>query len=141
MRIMHYPKQEASADDQNGIGAHTDFTAFTTVTQDENGGLEVLSKSGEWIKVKPIPGAFVINIGDCLMRQTNDFFVSTIHRVINKTGVERFSVPFFFGFNRDMDLVPIPSCVSAENPAKYPLMTAGEYVKFRANTTKLTKSS
>ncbi|KIW63091.1 hypothetical protein PV04_09968 [Phialophora macrospora] len=141
MRIMHYPQQEASLDDQNGIGAHTDFTAFTTVTQDGIGGLEVLSKSGEWIKATPIPGSFVINIGDCLMRQTNDFLVSTVHRVINKTGAERFSVPFFFGFNRDMDLTPVPSCVSEDNPAKYPLMTAGEYVKFRANTTKQTKSS
>ncbi|KAE8337780.1 hypothetical protein BDV24DRAFT_166914 [Aspergillus arachidicola] len=141
MRIMHYPDQQASRDDQNGIGAHTDFTSFTIVTQDEQGGLEVLSKSGEWIQVKPIPDTFVINIGDCLMRQTNDVFVSTIHRVINHSGAERYSVPFFFGFDREMPLNPVPSCISDNNPAKYPLMTAGEYLKFRVNTTKGTRAS
>ncbi|KAF3399910.1 putative iron/ascorbate oxidoreductase [Penicillium rolfsii] len=141
MRIMHYPEQKVSRDDQNGIGAHTDFTSFTIVTQDSQSGLEVLSKSGAWVQVKPIPDTFVINIGDCLMRQTNDVFVSTIHRVINQSGADRYSVPFFFGFDREMPLVPVPSCISHENPVKYPLMTAGDYLRFRVNTTKGTRTS
>ncbi|KAK4963088.1 hypothetical protein LTR10_000716 [Elasticomyces elasticus] len=98
MRIIHYPQQEAAPVDQNGIGAHTDFEAFSIVTQDGNEGLEVLNKSGYWIKAKPVPDAFVVNIADCFMRQSNDFFVSTVHRVINKSGRERYSLPFFFGF-------------------------------------------
>jgi isopenicillin N synthase-like dioxygenase len=137
MRVIHYPQQEAPPEDQHGIHAHTDFECFTTVTQDENAGLEVLSKSGEWIKAPPIPGAFVINIADCFMRQTNDFFVSTVHRVINKSGKERFSCPFFFGFDRKKVLEAVPTCVSEENPMKYPVMTAGEYYKIRANKGKL----
>jgi isopenicillin N synthase-like dioxygenase len=136
MRILHYPQQEASAEDQNGIGAHTDFECFTTVTQDDCGGLEVLSKEGEWIKAKPIPGAFVVNIADCFMRQTNDFFVSTVHRVINKSGRERYSCPFFFGFDRRKVLEAVPTCVGEENPMKYPIMTAGEYYAWRANKAK-----
>lgn len=71
------------------------------VTQDETpSGLEVLSKqSGYWVKAPPVPGAFVVNIADCFMRQTNDYFVPTVHRVVNRSGRERYSVPFFFGFD------------------------------------------
>lgn len=136
MRILHYPEQIESADEQQGIGAHTDVECFTIVTQDDSGGLEVLSKSGNWIKADPIPGSFVVNIADCFMRQTNDFFVSTVHRVINKSGKERYSAPFFFGFDREKLLEPVPTCVSADNPMKYPVMTGGEYYKWRTNKQK-----
>lgn len=152
MRLTHYPPQQvrilttvagslclqrqASPSDQLGIGAHTDFECFTFVTQDEHAGLEVLSKSGYWIKAKPIPGSIVVNIADCFMRQTNDFFVSTVHRVVNKAGAERYSCPFFFGFNHDMKLEPVPTCVSEENPMKYPIVTSGEYLKWRAEQAK-----
>ncbi len=136
MRILHYPQQEYSVDDQNGIGAHTDVECFTIVTQDDCGGLEVLSKTGGWIKASPIPGSFVVNIADCFMRQTNDFFVSTVHRVVNKSGKERYSVPFFWGFDRKMLLEPVATCVSDENPMKYPVITAGEYYAWRTNKQK-----
>ncbi|KAL4876510.1 2OG-Fe(II) oxygenase superfamily protein [Aspergillus karnatakaensis] len=138
MRILHYPEQKHSVDDQNGIGAHTDVECFTIVTQDLSGGLEVLGKNGNWIKAEPIPGSFVVNIADCFMRQTNDFFVSTVHRVINKSGKERYSAPFFFGFDRTKLLEPIPTCVSEENPMKYPIMTGGEYYAWRTNRQKKT---
>lgn len=140
LRILRYPEQTASVDDQNGIGAHTDFECFTIVNQDMSGGLEVLSKSGKWIKAKPVPHSFVINIADCFMRQTNDYFVSTVHRVINKSGKERYSIPFFYGLDRKMPLEPIPSCISAQNPENYPLMTAGEYYIWRAKTAKIKSS-
>jgi isopenicillin N synthase-like dioxygenase len=127
---------QASPSDQLGIGAHTDFECFTFVTQDEQAGLEVLSKSGYWIKAKPIPGSIVVNIADCFMRQTNDFFVSTVHRVVNKGGSERYSCPFFFGWNHDMELEPVPTCVSDDNPMKYPTVTSGEYLRWRAEQAK-----
>ncbi|KAH8769014.1 putative gibberellin 3-beta hydroxylase [Diaporthe sp. PMI_573] len=136
MRILHYPEQENGIDDQNGIGAHTDVECFTIVNQDTAGGLEVLSKSGNWVKADPVPGAFVVNIADCFMRQTNDFFVSTVHRVINKSGKERYSAAFFFGFDKDKQLEPVPSCISEENPMKYPIMTGGEYSRFRVSKVK-----
>lgn len=140
MRILHYPEQQHSVDDQNGIGAHTDVECFTIVTQDLAGGLEVLGKTGNWIKATPIPGSFVVNIADCFMRQTNDFFVSTIHRVINKSGKERYSVPFFFGFDRKKLLEPVPTCVNEDNPSKYPVMTGGEYYEWRTNKQKKTNT-
>ncbi|KAJ4363882.1 hypothetical protein N0V83_009334 [Neocucurbitaria cava] len=135
MRIIRYPEQVASRDDQTGIGSHTDVECFTIVTAD-SAGLEVLSKAGQWIQVAPVKGAFVVNIADCFMRQTNDFFVSTIHRVINENGKERYSAPFFWGFNRDTVLQPVPTCVSDQNPNKYPVMTAGEYYTWRTRAQK-----
>ncbi|KAM0551164.1 hypothetical protein ACHAPJ_008506 [Fusarium lateritium] len=140
MRILHYPNQSHSVDDQNGIGAHTDVECFTMVTQDSAGGLEVLSKDGTWVKAKPIPGSLVVNIADCFMRQTNDFFVSTVHRVINKSGRERYSAPFFFGFDRSKLLEPVATCVSDANPMKYPVMKGGEYYTWRTNKQKRTNN-
>jgi isopenicillin N synthase-like dioxygenase len=135
MRILKYPRQQASRDDQTGIGSHTDVECFTIITQDAP-GLEVLNKAGNWIKVMPIKDSFVVNIADCFMRQTNDFFVSTVHRVINESGDERYSAPFFWGFDREAILNPVSTCVSEENPNKYPVMRAGEYYTWRTKRQK-----
>ncbi|KAH7062600.1 putative isopenicillin N synthetase [Macrophomina phaseolina] len=133
MRILHYPEQVVSPDEQAGLGAHTDFECWTIVSQwDGCGGLEVLSKRGVWVRAEPVPNSFVVNIGDCFMRQTNDFFVSTVHRVVNRSGRERYSAPFFFGFDREKLLKPVETCVGEENPMKYPVVTAGEYYRWRA---------
>lgn len=139
MRILHYPEQRHPVDEQNGIGAHTDVECFTIVTQDGSaGGLEVLSRSGggSWVRAEPVPGALVVNIADCLMRQTNDFFVSTVHRVVNMSGGERYSAPFFFGFDGRRLLEPVPTCVGEGNPMRYPVVTGEEYHRFRARMVK-----
>ena len=84
----------------NKVFELTLMSSALQVTQDDSGGLEVLGKNGSWIKADPVPNSFMVNIADCFMCQTNDFFVSTVHRVINKSGKERYSAPFFFGFDR-----------------------------------------
>lgn len=140
MRILRYPEQKHTAEEQNGIGAHTDVECFTVVTQDASGGLEVLGKNGNWVKAEPVAGSFVVNIADCFMRQTNDFFVSTVHRVINKSGGERYSAPFFFGLDRTKLLEAVPTCVGEGNPMKYPVMTNGEFYAWRTNRQKRTNT-
>ncbi|KAG7887665.1 hypothetical protein KL936_004362 [Ogataea polymorpha] len=137
MRLVHYPPQKVDADEQVGIGAHTDFECFTLVNQDMVGGLEVLNKSGNWVKAPYIEDTFVVNVADCLMRLTNDTFVSTVHRVVNNTsGTDRYSCPFFFGVDKRYVLNPLPTCVSSEKPAKYPVTTCGEYLAWRASLSK-----
>ena len=59
----------------------------------------MLTKEGQWIKVPPVADTFVVNIGDFLARLSNDRFRSTVHRVYNHAPVDRYSMPFFFGFN------------------------------------------
>lgn len=149
LRLIYYPSQDGPIDpDQIGIGAHTDYECFTLLLQDEVGGLQVGNRQGEWIKATPIPGAIIINIGDMLMRWTNGEFVSTPHRVINNSGRERVSFPFFFGANYDCVVRPLPQFVSEERPAQFPPTRCGlwtenmitdvyEYrVKYRGNITK-----
>ncbi len=82
-----------------GLGSHTDLQCFTLLWQDMIGGLLVLNRAGEWIKATPIPGTIVVNIGDFLMRMTNDKWQSTVHRVeVNKSLEPRGSMPLFFGW-------------------------------------------
>ncbi|PCH40421.1 Clavaminate synthase-like protein [Wolfiporia cocos MD-104 SS10] len=132
MRVLHYPPQTGTVDDRIiGIGAHTEF-CFTILWQEPGiQALQVLNKQNEWIDAPPIPGTLVVNLGDQFARWTNDVFKSTVHRAINRSGVRRYSIPLFFGTDYDVRLEPIPSCVSAERPPKYEVVTAGDYVKER----------
>ena len=132
LRVLHYPPQSGEIDDrQIGIGAHSDYECFTVLAQDSVSALQVLNASGEWIAADPLPGCFVVNIGDQMARWTNDLFASTVHRAINRSGKERYSIPFFFGPNYDTIVEALPSCVDADHPAKYPPVSSGDYVNGR----------
>jgi isopenicillin N synthase-like dioxygenase len=126
--LLHYPPQPEPVDPMHiGVGAHTDFECFTILNQNA-AGLQVQNNLGEWIEVPPIPGSFVINIGDFMDRWTNDTFVSTIHRVINLTGKSRLSLPFFFSVNYDTIITCLESCQSPERPPRYAPVHAGEWI-------------
>ena len=86
-------------------------------------------RDGRWIDAPPLEGAYVVNIGDCLMRWTNDIYVSTPHRVVNGSYRERYSIAFFFDPNPDALVAAIPSCV--RDGAKYPPILAGDHLKLR----------
>lgn len=126
--LNYYPKNEAPSDAtiDVGIGAHTDLQSFTLLWQDLVGGLQVLTNEGQWVKVPPVQDTFVVNIGDFLMRLSNDRFKSTVHRVYNRAPVDRYSMPFFFGFNFNEKCGVLPSCASESNPPKYEPITCGE---------------
>jgi isopenicillin N synthase-like dioxygenase len=133
--LLHYPPQPNQAPErQYGIRPHADSTAFTVLAQDEVGGLQVESRDG-WIDAPPIKGAYVINIGDMMARWTNDRFKSTPHRVINLTGRERYSVPYFAIPDFDAVVACLPSCGSPDNPPKYPPLHVGDSItrKFAAD--------
>ncbi|OBZ71179.1 hypothetical protein A0H81_08531 [Grifola frondosa] len=142
MRLLHYPPQSGVVDDRVvGIGAHTDYECFTILWQDEVQALQVLNNAGKWIDAVPIPGTLVVKfvfyhfLGDQFARWTNDVFKSTVHRAVNRSGVERYSIPLFFGTDYDVKLEPLSTCISEESPAKYEVVTAGDYVKSRLEAT------
>jgi isopenicillin N synthase-like dioxygenase len=130
-RLQHYPPQAGDVGPAEiGIGAHTDYGFLTILSQDDVGGLQVRNRDGEWISAPPIEGTFVINIGDLVETFTNGRYTSTVHRVVNATGRERYSIPFFIDLDFDAVVEPLSSCVTAENPSKYPAFTCGEH-KYR----------
>ncbi|KAK5118533.1 hypothetical protein LTR85_007998 [Meristemomyces frigidus] len=102
-RLMYYPPAEPVAESKDGVGlgAHSDYQCFTILLCSSTPGLEILSPSGRWIAAPVVQDGLVINIGDMMMRWTNGLFKSTVHRVVNRTGEERYSVPLFFGVNND----------------------------------------
>lgn len=81
---------------------HTDSGAFTILWQDANGGLEVRTKTGEWVGAPPIEDSFVVNIGDILQYWSNGRYSSTPHRVINRYGTDRYSIPYFVNPGADV---------------------------------------
>ncbi|KAJ3408324.1 Structural maintenance of chromosomes protein 5 [Chytridiales sp. JEL 0842] len=117
LRIIGYPPLSEGKDkggDDVGLscGEHTDYGCLTILNQDDTtGALQVLAKSGEWINADPIPGAYVINIGDMVNVWTNNIYKSTLHRVIHKKNTFRVSIPFFFEPNFDTVVAPLPPCV------------------------------
>ena len=98
------------------------------MNQDPTGGLQALNSRGEWIDAAPIDGTFVINVGDMLERWTNGLFVSTVHRVINRTANERYSTVFFAAPNYHASLECLPGCQSTDKPPQYPPISAGDYI-------------
>ncbi|KIW21629.1 hypothetical protein PV08_02209 [Exophiala spinifera] len=120
--LQHYAPRDPQAED---------LDAFTILNQDMIGGLEILNKNGIYIPANPIRGTFVVNVGDFLQRISNDQFVSTVHRVRNSSGVDRYSIPFFFSFNMDVAVPVMPACTSKDNPARYGPRNLHEYTAER----------
>jgi isopenicillin N synthase-like dioxygenase len=124
---LHYPPQSGHITEaQIGAGAHTDYGCLTMLAQDDSGGLQVRARSGVWVDAPPVQNSFVVNIGDMMERWTNGVFTSTPHRVINVSGRERYSLPYFFDPDFDAPVICLESCVG--DGAKYPPTTAGQHL-------------
>ena len=129
INLLHYPPKPIRPGlRQFGLRPHSDTTAFTILVQDNNGGLEV-EHGSDWIEVPPIAGTYVINIGDMMARWTNDRFASTPHRVINRSGNERYSIPYFAIPDFDAVVSCLPGCVGPGRPAKYAPLKVGDFMQ------------
>jgi isopenicillin N synthase-like dioxygenase len=123
MRLLYYPPIPRDAP---GIraGAHGDINLITLLLGAEEGGLQLLTRQGDWLSVTPPEGAMVINCGDMLERLTNNYLPATIHRVLNpppeRRHIPRYSMPFFLHLASDVLIETLPSCVDDDHPNLYP---------------------
>ncbi|TMV07878.1 isopenicillin N synthase family oxygenase [Ruegeria sediminis] len=106
MTLLHYPPQ-APDEDGYGIHPHKDTDALTIIAPDPVGGLEVRTRGGDWITPDCPPGGFVVNIGDMLELWSGGRLKSTPHRVVNRSGQERYSFPYFAVPRHDVVVKPL----------------------------------
>lgn len=134
LSLLYYPSLPPTAlDEASNIVSHTDEGPFTILAQDDVGGLEVKRRDGAWIAAPPIEGAFTINVGDMMMWWTNGEFISNYHRVKNRSGVERFSIPFFANPDRDVVVGPLPEMIERTGPARFePVKVSDHLARFYA---------
>lgn len=151
IRLLHYPPIEEellATGKRDRIGAHSDFGTLTMLFQDEVRGLEVedIHEKGKFNPAPYIPGTIVVNIGDFLMRWSNDELKSTLHHVRtppvknhlgpgSRMTCERYSIPVFVCADTQRTIDCVPGCWSETRPKKYEPISAGEYLDMRLNAT------
>ena len=141
MRLNYYPAQAvAPRAGQLRASAHTDYGGFTILSgENVPGGLQVRTRDDRWIDVATSPTTFVVNIGDLLMRWTNDRWLSTMHRVVNPpaeggSSPARLSIAFFNHPNYDVRI----ECLPSQGPARHPAVMSGDYRDVKYAKTGLT---
>jgi len=142
LRPIHYPPITAPEVPNVRAGAHEDINFITLLVGASAAGLEVRSRQGEWVPFTADADTIVVNIGDMLQRLTNHVYPSTTHRVTNPPGEAarqpRYSTPFFLHPNPDVLIDVLPSCISHDNPNRYPeAITAHEYLLERLREIRL----
>ncbi|KAJ1399933.1 Oxoglutarate/iron-dependent dioxygenase [Sesbania bispinosa] len=112
-----------------GLNPHSDGGGLTIVLQiNEVEGLQI-RKDGQWIPVKPLPNAFIINIGDMMEVITNGIYRSIEHRVIVNSEQERLSIATFCNPSMESVFGPAPSLITPTTPAMFRRISFGEYLR------------
>ncbi|MBL0386027.1 isopenicillin N synthase family oxygenase [Tumebacillus sp. ITR2] len=131
LRMIHYPALEPHMDPEAVRAAeHEDINLITLLCSATASGLELLTRDGEWLPIEAEENQIIVDAGDMLSRITNEVIPATTHRVVNPKGenTSRYSMPFFVHPYSSCVLDVIPSCVTEENPQKYPAITAGDFL-------------
>jgi isopenicillin N synthase-like dioxygenase len=143
-RINYYPRQDnPPAEGHLRAGAHTDYGMLTILSGESAPGLQVLTRSGNWVDVPTDKYRFVCNIGDLLMRWTNDRWVSNSHRVLNPPremaqASSRMSIAFFHHPNYDAKIECIPGC-AGDAPPRYEPVLSGDFRDYKYAVTRAQK--
>ncbi|TKA81615.1 hypothetical protein B0A55_03553 [Friedmanniomyces simplex] len=148
LRLLHYPPIPAAELESRSVArmpAHSDWSTMTMLFQDDCGGLEVADPRtpGKFIPATPVKGACVVNVGDLLMRWSNDYLISTLHRVTlpplsdrfegeHRMTRARYSIPYFVTADADSLVECLPACTDAQHPIKYDPVTQEAYARTRA---------
>jgi isopenicillin N synthase-like dioxygenase len=134
LRTIHYPAIPEDAHPQSvRAGAHEDINLITILCESTAPGLELLRRDGSWLPIHAQKGYMVIDSGDMMARITNEVIPATTHRVVNpdNSRERRFSMPYFVHPKPDASLACFKSCVTANNPLRYPPILADEFLTQR----------
>lgn len=131
VRLLRYPPQPQNVGDNAlGAGAHTDWGSITILLQDSMPGLEVRNADGDWLMATPVPGAFVINIGQMMERFTGGMYRANLHRVRNNAAEKaRYSVASFFELEPLYRMAVAPTCRTDTQEPAPPALTIGEHIE------------
>ncbi|ETN36263.1 uncharacterized protein HMPREF1541_08540 [Cyphellophora europaea CBS 101466] len=146
LRLLHYPPIPARVLEDGRMErmpAHSDWSTITLLFQDDVGGLQVESPTepGAFIDVDPVDGGMLVNIGDLMMRWSNDYLKSTPHRVTlpplqdrykgqERVTRARYSIPYFLTTDPEEEIACL-SVGEGEKP-EYEPITRREYYAMRA---------
>ncbi|KAJ8645618.1 hypothetical protein MRB53_007366 [Persea americana] len=134
VRLNHYPpcpEPQLAL----GVGRHKDSGALTILAQDDVGGLEVKRKAdGEWLRVKPIPNSYIINVGDIIQVWSNDKYESVEHRVVVNLQKERLSIPFRLNPAFSVMVKPLEELLQEHDPPKYKEYNWGRFFKSKRDS-------
>ena len=126
LRLLYYPAQSVLDDLVLGVRPHHDTSFMTMLVQDEAGGLEVEGRDGEWLVVPPRPDMFVVNVGSYLECLSSGIYTAAKHRVVNRSGRRRFSMPFFFSPRFEVTIEPLPHFARLPGALKLAPMNVGD---------------
>lgn len=143
LRALHYPPVSPKDLPAVRAHAHEDISLITLLVGATDSGLELLTREGTWLPIQCDSDAIVVNVGDMMQRWTNHVYPSTTHRVVNPEGPaatrSRYSMPFFMDPNPDFMIDTLPSCITPDNPNRYPEpISANDYLMQRLAEIKLT---
>ena len=126
IRVVHYPPQSIVGEGVYGSIPHTDNCFMTLLAQANVPGLAVRMPSGHWKIADIIPGTIIVNTGNLMVRWTNGRYLSTKHRVINTSGLDRYTFPVFLGPDFETNIECLPTCQGPGNPPQWePITYAG----------------
>ena len=128
LRATHYPHHDGPLDDDFGIAPHTDTSFLTLLAPNDEPGLSIRTPQGQWIDAPALPGAYVVNGGQMLQRWTNDYFLATPHRAVNRSHGERYALAFFCDSNIDWPVASVPTTVGPDKPPKFPTTWYTDYM-------------
>jgi isopenicillin N synthase-like dioxygenase len=133
LRMSHYPRHEGTDENEFGLAPHSDTSFMTLLAQNKVPGLSIRLPNGTWVDAPALPGSFLVNGGDMLRRWTNERFLATPHRVINRSGQERYAIPFFFDCAYTTRMECLPTCTAPGNPPRHEPITYPEYMAWYRN--------
>ncbi|OIV97751.1 hypothetical protein TanjilG_12508 [Lupinus angustifolius] len=119
-KLLKYILPDGSSDETKvTMISHTDKGCISILYDNDVQGLQMLTKSGEWIDIKIPKGGFAIIIGDLLKAWSNGRLHAATHRVALTKAKLRYSFGLFPIIKEDMEIKVPNELVDDQHPLRY----------------------